>query len=167
MIMLVFFSFSLYLNKNIPLILQNPTQRSPLRRGSPQPSSLNPSALCHRWKWKWLSRVRLFAAPWTIQSMEFSRPEYRSGQPFASPGDLPNPGREPRSPRVWVDSLWITEPEGKPEYTGVGSLSLLQQIFLTQELNWGLLHCSGFFTNWALSSLPVLSVRDLLLLPLL
>ena len=39
--------------------------------------------------------VRLFVAPWTIQSMEFSRLEYRSGQPFPSPGDLPNPGIEP------------------------------------------------------------------------
>ena len=33
------------------------------------------------------------------------------------------------------------EPQGKPKNTGVGSLSLLQQIFLTQESNWGLLHC--------------------------
>ena len=31
------------------------------------------------WNWKSLSRVRLFAAPWTIQSMEFSRPQYWSG----------------------------------------------------------------------------------------
>ena len=31
--------------------------------------------------------------------------------------------------------------------TGVGSLPLLQWIFLTQELNWGLLHCGGFFIN--------------------
>ena len=31
------------------------------------------------WKWKFLSRVQLFATPWTIQSMEFSRPEYWSG----------------------------------------------------------------------------------------
>ena len=30
-------------------------------------------------KWKSFSRVRLFATPWTIQSMEFSRPEYWSG----------------------------------------------------------------------------------------
>ena len=30
-------------------------------------------------KWKPLSRVRLFVTPWTIQSMEFSRPEYWSG----------------------------------------------------------------------------------------
>ena len=35
-----------------------------------------------RWKWKLLSRVQLFVAPWTIQSMEFSRLEYWSGEPF-------------------------------------------------------------------------------------
>ena len=39
-----------------------------------------------------------------------------------------------------VDSLPV-EPQGKPKNTGVGSLSLLQQIFLTQELTQGLLHC--------------------------
>ena len=33
------------------------------------------------------------------------------------------------------------EPQGKPKNTGVRSLSLLQQIFPTQELNRGLLHC--------------------------
>ena len=75
-----------------------------------------------------------------IQSMEFSRPEYWSGWPFSSPGDLPNPGIEPRSPTLLVDSLPV-EPQGKTKYTGVGSLSLLQQIFSTQELNWGLLNC--------------------------
>ena len=32
-----------------------------------------------RWKWKSLNHVRLFATSWTIQSMEFSRPEYWSG----------------------------------------------------------------------------------------
>ena len=43
--------------------------------------------------------------PWTTQSMEFSRPEYWSGQWFPSPRDLPNPGIEPRSPALQVDSL--------------------------------------------------------------
>ena len=66
--------------------------------------------------------------------------EYRSGQPFPSPGGLPNPGMEPRSPTLRVDSL-PAEPQGKPRNTGVCSLSLLQWIFLTQESNWGLLHC--------------------------
>ena len=36
-------------------------------------------------QWKSLSRVWLFATPWTIQSMEFSRLEYWSGWPFPSP----------------------------------------------------------------------------------
>ena len=45
-----------------------------------------------------LSPVRLFATP-------CSRPEYWSGQPFLSPGDLPNPGIEPRSPELQADSL--------------------------------------------------------------
>ena len=39
-----------------------------------------------------------------------------------------------------VDSL-PAEPQGKPRNTGVDSLSVLQQIFLTQESNQGLLHC--------------------------
>ena len=43
--------------------------------------------------------------PWTIQSMEFSRPEYQSGQIFPSPGDLPNPGIKSRSPALQADSL--------------------------------------------------------------
>ena len=55
-------------------------------------------------------------------------------------GDLPNPGIEPRSPPLWADSL-PAELQGKPKNTGVGSLFLLQQLFPTQESNWGLLHC--------------------------
>ena len=54
---------------------------------------------------KSLSRVRLFATPWTVAyqpllSMEFSRQEYWSGLPFPSPGDLPDPGIEPRFPAL-------------------------------------------------------------------
>ena len=64
----------------------------------------------------------------------------QSRLPFPSPGNLPNPGIEPRSPTLQEDSL-PAEPQGKPKNTGVGSLSLLQGIFLTQESNWGLLHC--------------------------
>ena len=45
-----------------------------------------------------------------------------------------------RSPALQADSL-PAEPQGKPKNTGVGSLSLLQRIFPTQELNQGLLHC--------------------------
>ena len=59
---------------------------------------------------------------------------------FPSSGHLPNPGVEPRSPTLQLDSL-PAEPQGKPKYTGVGNLLLLQQIFPTQELNQGLLRC--------------------------
>ena len=45
--------------------------------------------------------------------MEFSRQEYWSGLPFPSPGDLPDPGIEPRSPAWQADSL-LSEPAGKP-----------------------------------------------------
>ena len=56
------------------------------------------------------------------------------GLPCPPPGDLPNPGIEPRSPSLRADSL-LFEPPGKLKNTGVGSLSLLQGIFLTQKLN--------------------------------
>ena len=51
-------------------------------------------------KVKSLSRVQLFATPWTVAyqappSMGFSRQGYWSGLPFPSPGDLLNPGIEP------------------------------------------------------------------------
>ena len=60
-------------------------------------------------KVKSLSRVRLFATPWTVAqqappSMGFSRQEYWSGLPFPSPGDLPDPGIEPRSPVLQSDA---------------------------------------------------------------
>ena len=61
---------------------------------------------------KMLSRVQLFATPWTVAhqappSMEFSRQEYWSGLPFPSPGDLPNPGIEAESPTLQADALPI------------------------------------------------------------
>ena len=69
----------------------------------------------------------------------FSRQEYWSGLPCSPPGDLPNLQIEPRSPALQADSF-PSEPPGKPNNIGVGSLSLLQENFLTQELNQGLLH---------------------------
>ena len=71
-------------------------------------------------------------------SVEFPK-EYRSGLPFPSPGHRPNPRIEPRSPTLQADSL-PAKPKGKPKNTRVCSLSLLQGIFPTQELNRGVLH---------------------------
>ena len=49
-------------------------------------------------------------------SMEFFRQECWSGLPFPSPGDLPDPGIEPRSPALQADSL-PSEPPGKSCYS--------------------------------------------------
>ena len=83
---------------------------------------------------KSLSRVRLFATPWTVAhqappSMGFLWPRILECVAMpAPPGDLPNPGIESRSSALQVDSL-PAEPQEKPQNTGVGSLSLLQGIF--------------------------------------
>ena len=68
---------------------------------------------------KSLSRVQLFATPWTIAylsppSIGFSRQECWSGLPFPSPGDLPDPGIEPWFPTSQAEAL-PSEPPGKPD----------------------------------------------------
>ena len=65
---------------------------------------------------------------------------------FSSPGDLPNEGIEPRPLSLQVNSL-LAELQGKPKNTGVGSLSLLQRLFQTQESNQGLLQSFGVLNN--------------------
>ena len=70
-------------------------------------------ALKMKVKVKSLSRVRLFATPRTVAyqappSMGFSRQAYWSGLPFPPPGDLPDPGIEPRSPALQADSLLLS-----------------------------------------------------------
>ena len=79
--------------------------------------------------------------------MEFSRPEYWSGQPFPSPGNLPKPGIEPRSPAMQADSL-PGELSGKPKNIGVG-------IFPTWELNQGLLHCRQILYQLSYQGSPI------------
>ena len=74
-----------------------------------------------------LSCVQLYVTPWTVAlqaplSLRFSRQEYRSGQTFPSPGDLPNLGIKPRSPTLQEDSL-PSEPPRLPVY--VSSLCLI------------------------------------------
>ena len=81
---------------------------------------------------KSLSRVQLFVTPWTVayqasSSMGFSRQEYWSGLPFPSPGDLPNPGIEPRSSAFQADAL-TSEPPGKPIEMQMPSSKLARQI---------------------------------------
>ena len=91
--------------------LQVPLLRFPDREGGNLKDTL-------KVKVKSFSCVRLFATPWTVThqappSMGFSKQEYWSGLPFPSPGDLPHPGIEPRSPSFQADAL-TSEPPGKP-----------------------------------------------------
>ena len=85
---------------------------------------------------KLLSRIRLFATPWTIAyqappSLGLSRQECWSGLPFPSPGYLPDPEMEPSSPAL-AGGFFTTEPPGKP-------IQLTQQKFMS--------HSSG---RWAI-----------------
>ena len=73
-------------------------------------------------KVKLLSHLRLFATPWTIAYQAplfigFSRQEYWSGFPFPSPGDLPNPAIEPRSPALQANGGSIIKKEFSEEVT--------------------------------------------------
>ena len=92
-------------------------------------------------KEKPLSRVWLFATPWTVAyqaplSMGFSRQECWSGLPFPSSGDLPNPGIKPGSPALQADTL-PSEPPGKPQI-------FLKYLFIPKYLLiWIFLHFFG------------------------
>ena len=102
-----------------------------------------------------LSPVGIFATPWTIQSMGFPRPQYWSGEPFPSPGDLPSPGIEPRSSHCrWILSQLsykgnpgILERKKESEVTQSGSIlwdpmdcslsgSSIRGIFQAGVLEW-------------------------------
>ena len=87
-------------------------------------------------------------------SVHGDSPEYWTALPCSPPGDLPNSGIEPRSPALQADSLQ-SEPPRKPINTGVGRLSLLQGIFLTQELNQGLLHCRQILYQLSYQGSPI------------
>ena len=91
--------------------------------------------------------------PWTIQSMAYSRLEHWSGKPFPSPGDLPNPGLEPRSPALQADSL-PAEPKGSPRILEWVAYPFSSGSF--QPKNWTGVSCiaGGFLTNWAIREAP-------------
>ena len=108
-----------------------------------------------KWKWKSLSPVWLFATPWTIQSVEFSRPEYCNGEPFPSPGDLPNPGIKPRSPALQVKSL-TTKPQWSPRMLERVAYPFSRGSSWPRNQTWVSFIAGGFFTNWAIREATLL-----------
>ena len=79
------------------------------------------------------SSLDSFGTPWTVAceahlSMGFPRQEYRSGLPFPSPGDLPDPGIEHTSPAL-AGGFFISVPPGKPsQYFQFNSVQLLSRV---------------------------------------
>ena len=105
-------------------------------------------------KWKSLSRVWLFATPLTIQSIEFSSPEYYSGEPFPSPGDLPNPGIKPRSPALKADSL-LADHKGSPRILEWVAYPFSRESSQPRSCNRGLLHCRRFLYQLSYQGNPL------------
>ena len=108
------------------------------------------AGLIHHEKWRWrsFSHVWLFVTPWTSQSIILEWVAF----PFS---------RVSSRPRDWTqvshiaDSLPAESP-GKPKNTEVGSLSLLQWIFPSQESNRGLLHCRWILYQLSYEGSPML-----------
>ena len=104
-----------------------------------------------KWKYQSLSRVWLFATPWTGAcqtplAMGFSRQEYWNGLLFRSPEDLPNPGIKPGSPTLQEDSL-LPEPPGKPQWSRSRWLSgILLQLYGDLRDSY-----IFFFSDWFLN----------------
>ena len=98
-------------------------------------------------KWKSGNHVRIFVTPWTIQSMEISRPEYWSGLSCPPPSDLPNPGIELRPPALQADSLMSESPwNPKNEY------------WSGWKWKWKSLTCVRLFaTPWTIQNSPGLN----------
>ena len=76
---------------------------------------------------------------WTVAhqappSMGFSREEYWSGLPFPSPGDIPDPGIEPRSPTLQADAL--TSHHQSPTYMRIPFPTSLNIQSLVQRFQW-------------------------------
>ena len=105
-------------------------------------------------KWKSLIHVQLFVTPWTIQSLEFSRPEYWSGQPIPSPGDLPYLGIKLGSPALKADSL-PTELQGKPRILEWIAYPFSRGSSLPKNQTGVSCIAGRFFTIWATREVPV------------
>ena len=94
--------------------------------------------------------------PWTVAhqappSMGFSRQEYWSGLPFPSPGDLPDPGIEPRSPTLQADAL-TSAPPGKP-LNQVGEVLLVLNFLLYE--GWPYKHLSCILWDFCFNLLMI------------
>ena len=95
---------------------------------------------------------------YTVHGILQARILGRVAFPFSRGSSQLNPGIKSSFLTLQADSL-PAEPQGKPRNTGIGSLSLLQQIFLTQEPNQGLLHCRQILYQLSYQGKPPITLR--------
>ena len=107
--------------------------------------------------WKSLSPVQLFVTPWTIQSMEFSRPEYWSGKPFPSPGDLPNHRHQTQVSHIAGGFFSQLSQKGSPIITMINSKYACFSQFSSIQL---LSHVWFFVTPWTAARQASLSITN-------
>ena len=120
-------------NKHLQLKLET-------RNSSPKTQS------AHTVKVKLTQLCPTLCDPWTVQPMHFSRPEYWSEPPFSSPGDLPNPGIETRSPALQVDFYQLSH-QRSPRIKVIYPFSSVSSWPRNQT---GVTYIAGrFFTSWA------------------
>ena len=111
-------------------------------------------------KWKSLSRVRLFATPWTIQSREFSRPETGVGSLSLLQGIFPTKGSNPGLLHCrWI--LYQLSHKGSPRILEWVAYPFFSRS--SRPRNWTKVSCiaGGFFTSWAMreATAGVLALR--------
>ena len=96
------------------------------------------------------------ATPLTIQSMEFSKPEYWSGLPCSPPGHLHDPRIEPRSPHCRLIVYWLS-PHGNPRILEWVAYPFSRAS--SQSRNQTAVSCIAgrFFTSWATRKAPLCS----------
>ena len=113
-----------------------------------------------------LSLFWLLVTPWTADhwsplSMDFSRQEYWSGLPFLSPGYLPDPGNEPRSPAS-QQILYCLGHQGSPikmfHFNSVQSLSRVQLF----AIPWIAAHQASLFITISRRSLRLTSIESVM-----
>ena len=92
--------------------------------------------------------------PWTIQSMEFSRPECWSGYPIPSPGDLPNPGIKPRSSELQANYL-PAELQGSPRILEWVAFPFSSGSSWPRNQTGVSCIAGRFFTNWAIREVRI------------
>ena len=91
--------------------------------------------------------------------MKFSRPDYWSGEPFPSPGDLPNPGIEPRFPALQADSLPAELP-GKPNWRKTIKSFILKFLLLINSLSRLRSFKKGKFFTLFLRDCPIFEITS-------